>query len=140
MKELKGHNDLINKIVTEIAEKGIDESTFDDVIHTYSNADAADINNGGIESQIRAILDAEGIKNGIAELNKILSAEGITITYHDSLEQMRDEETLKCPYCGKSESIITLQEWQAVSAEDKANNATLTEHQCSHCEGRSFWL
>jgi len=46
-----------------------------------------------------------------------------------------------CPFCGGKKILVNMVEWAANSLEpcDLDNKATLGEHQCDDCDGRSFW-
>ena len=54
------------------------------------------------------------------------------------------EQVIRCPYCGSSEQIKEIGDWNASSDDDPGNTAVLTEMQChnafSSCGGRSFWV
>lgn len=45
----------------------------------------------------------------------------------------------RCPYCGNT-GTVEIGDWKAVSVDDVANHADLTEYQCRDCCGRSFWI
>ena len=46
----------------------------------------------------------------------------------------------RCPFCGGTELMLNMVEWEARSLEptDKGNTCTLQEHQCQNC-AKSFW-
>lgn len=45
-----------------------------------------------------------------------------------------------CPYCGGTNILRHVAEWDATSKDDPDNTCELDEHQCKDCEGVSFWL
>ncbi len=76
MEKIKGYDALVADIVEKMEEAGIDEGTIDDTIHGLAGNEASDINNEGVESQVRAILGSCGIKDSIAEIKEIFTSEG----------------------------------------------------------------
>ena len=57
---------------------------------------------------------------------------------HDPANQLTTDPAC-CPYCGGENITTYMVLWSATSKEDSGNHATLNEHQCLTCEGRSFW-
>lgn len=48
-----------------------------------------------------------------------------------------------CPRCGSGLKLVeSVAQWSAesLSPSDPGNVCELTEHQCDHCEGGSFWM
>lgn len=46
----------------------------------------------------------------------------------------------RCPFCGSTDLLLNMVEWESRSLEpaDKDNTCTLQEHQCQDC-AKSFW-
>ncbi len=98
-KRIKNYLTHFDKIVSDIAGKiensEIDEEPLNDIIYDlFSSCEQSEINVEGTENKIQIILDACGIEEGIALINKIYAGEGIQFTYapdHALIEKAKEE-------------------------------------------------
>jgi len=55
-------------IINILFEAGVDSEDLDELIHDFKSSEAADINNGGLDSQVLYLVDAVGIKGTMSRV------------------------------------------------------------------------
>lgn len=66
------NDDLVEEIVEILQRREVDYTDLDEAVHDIYSKQASDINNGGMEAQVRAILRHLGTRGGIETLNNVI--------------------------------------------------------------------
>lgn len=130
----KKREDSIKQIVTDIdADSG---DVLDELVHEAKAEEAAGINNEGVESQVRFLVDSWGLEATEKAIRETLGIEKIKDLHHvvcDSADQC-----IKCKRCGKKEPMplpMEVRAWVAWSQEWAAPHRDCKEKPCQEESG-----
>ena len=69
------HTTLVERLVAKADGAGLEPEDIDDIVHELAASVAADVNNGGLEDQIKYLVDGLGAQNAEKQLDELIQAQ-----------------------------------------------------------------
>ena len=68
-------DDQIERLVDKADAAGLEPEDLDEMVHEFAASIAADVNNGGVEDQIRYLVDGMGVQQTEQQLDELIEGQ-----------------------------------------------------------------
>ena len=73
--ETAASEEQIERLVDKVDAAGLEPEDLDEIVHEFAASIAADVNNGGLEDQIRYLVDGMGVQHTEQQLDELIEGQ-----------------------------------------------------------------